>query len=84
MGHDNKLASISFHIVVDTPDPYVQVNIPGSRTSSKKTSYKNNEFNPQWDETFKFHIDLKKAPTIGKCIYIRHRSDLQFLVYSIH
>lgn len=44
-------------LVVDTPDPYVELFIPTSPESRKKTRHIDNDINPEWNETFEFILD---------------------------
>ncbi|XP_069186264.1 cytosolic phospholipase A2 [Procambarus clarkii] len=46
--------------IMDTPDPYVILKIPGSSNSSKRTSHVDNCTNPIWDESFHFYLDPSK------------------------
>lgn len=43
--------------LVDTPDPYVELFIPTSPESRKKTRHIDNDINPEWNETFEFILD---------------------------
>jgi len=43
--------------VVDTPDPYVELFIPTSPESRKKTRHIDNNINPEWNEAFEFILD---------------------------
>ncbi|KAG1963724.1 cytosolic phospholipase A2 isoform X2 [Pimephales promelas] len=44
-------------LVVDTPDPYVELFIPTAPESRKKTRHIDNDINPEWNETFEFILD---------------------------
>ncbi len=44
-------------LVVDTPDPYVELFIPTSPESRKKTRHIDNNINPEWNEAFEFILD---------------------------
>lgn len=44
-------------LVVDTPDPYVELFIPNAPESRKKTRHIDNDINPEWNETFEFILD---------------------------
>lgn len=44
-------------LVVDTPDPYVELFIPTTPESRKKTRHIDNDINPEWNETFEFILD---------------------------
>lgn len=46
--------------LLDTPDPYVVLRIPGCSNSSKRTSHIDNCVSPMWDETFHFFLDPSK------------------------
>ncbi|XP_027207890.1 cytosolic phospholipase A2 isoform X2 [Penaeus vannamei] len=46
--------------LMDTPDPYVILKIPGCSNSSKRTSHVDNCTNPLWNETFHFYLDPGK------------------------
>lgn len=50
--------------LMDTPDPYVVLWIPGSSNASKRTSHVDNCTNPIWDETFHFYLDPSKQHTL--------------------
>ncbi|XP_068233660.1 uncharacterized protein [Palaemon carinicauda] len=50
----------AFNDLLDTPDPYVILRIPGCSNSSKRTSHIDNCVNPMWDETFHFYLDPSK------------------------
>ncbi|XP_051951832.1 cytosolic phospholipase A2 [Xyrauchen texanus] len=43
--------------LLDTPDPYVELFIPTSPESKKKTQHIDNDINPEWNETFEFILD---------------------------
>ncbi|XP_051730658.1 cytosolic phospholipase A2 isoform X3 [Ctenopharyngodon idella] len=43
--------------LLDTPDPYVELFIPTSPESRKKTRHIDNDINPEWNETFEFILD---------------------------
>uniref|UniRef100_A0AAZ3SNN0 Phospholipase A2 n=1 Tax=Oncorhynchus tshawytscha TaxID=74940 RepID=A0AAZ3SNN0_ONCTS len=42
---------------LDTPDPYVELFIPTSPESRKRTRHIDNDINPEWNETFGFILD---------------------------
>uniref|UniRef100_A0A674A1Z6 Phospholipase A2 n=1 Tax=Salmo trutta TaxID=8032 RepID=A0A674A1Z6_SALTR len=42
---------------LDTPDPYVELFIPTSPESRKRTRHIDNDINPEWNETFDFILD---------------------------
>lgn len=44
-------------LVVDTPDPYVELFVPNAPESRKKTRHIDNDINPEWNETFEFILD---------------------------
>ncbi|XP_055043160.2 cytosolic phospholipase A2 [Misgurnus anguillicaudatus] len=46
-----------FGDLLDTPDPYVELFIPTSPESRKKTKHIDNDINPEWNETFEFILD---------------------------
>nr|XP_053651300.1 cytosolic phospholipase A2-like isoform X3 [Cherax quadricarinatus] len=50
--------------LMDTPDPYVILRIPGSSNPSKRTSHVDNCTNPLWNETFHFYLDPSKEYTL--------------------
>ncbi|KAK3879753.1 hypothetical protein Pcinc_015739 [Petrolisthes cinctipes] len=50
----------TFQDMMDTPDPYLILRIPGSSNPSKRTSHIDNCTNPMWDETFHFYLDPSK------------------------
>uniref|UniRef100_A0A0P4VYZ5 Phospholipase A2 n=1 Tax=Scylla olivacea TaxID=85551 RepID=A0A0P4VYZ5_SCYOL len=50
--------------LMDTPDPYVVLRIPGSSNSCKRTSHVDNCTNPIWDESFHFFLDPSKEYTL--------------------
>ncbi|XP_064106608.1 cytosolic phospholipase A2-like isoform X2 [Macrobrachium nipponense] len=50
--------------LLDTPDPYVVLRIPGCSNSSKRTSHIDNCVSPMWDETFHFFLDPCKEHTL--------------------
>lgn len=43
--------------LLDTPDPYVELFIPTTPESRKKTRHIDNDINPEWNETFEFILD---------------------------
>uniref|UniRef100_A0A673K768 Phospholipase A2 n=1 Tax=Sinocyclocheilus rhinocerous TaxID=307959 RepID=A0A673K768_9TELE len=53
----NTLTKHTNMLVVDTPDPYVELFIPTSPESRKKTRHIDNNINPEWNETFEFILD---------------------------
>ncbi|XP_035221148.1 cytosolic phospholipase A2-like isoform X3 [Stegodyphus dumicola] len=46
--------------LVDTPDPYVILRIPGSPNGTKRTKHFNNTSSPTWNEEFTFVLDPQK------------------------
>ncbi|CAL4123106.1 unnamed protein product, partial [Meganyctiphanes norvegica] len=46
--------------MVDTPDPYVILKVPGCSNSSKRTSHVDNDTNPMYNETFHLFLDPSK------------------------
>uniref|UniRef100_A0A9J7XTE6 Phospholipase A2 n=1 Tax=Cyprinus carpio carpio TaxID=630221 RepID=A0A9J7XTE6_CYPCA len=53
----NTLTKHTNMLVVDTPDPYVELFIPTSPESRKKTQHIDNNINPEWNEAFEFILD---------------------------
>ena len=47
-------------ISVDTPDPYVQLEVLNNPCGKKKTETKTNNVNPVWNDTFTFVLDPKQ------------------------
>ncbi|KAM9443724.1 cytosolic phospholipase A2 isoform 1-T2 [Clarias gariepinus] len=43
--------------LLDTPDPYVELFIPTSPESRKRTRHIDNDINPEWNESFEFILD---------------------------
>lgn len=54
----------TFQDLMDTPDPYVVLRIPGSSNSCKRTSHVDNCTYPIWDESFHFFLDPSKEYTL--------------------
>ncbi|CAG5129542.1 unnamed protein product, partial [Candidula unifasciata] len=50
--------------LVDTPDPYVILTFVNSPQSWRKTSVKDNDINPEWNETFTFWLDPDQDHTL--------------------
>ncbi|BFZ20501.1 hypothetical protein BsWGS_23540 [Bradybaena similaris] len=50
--------------LVDTPDPYVILTFANSPQSWRKTSVKDNDINPEWNETFTFWLDPDQSHTL--------------------
>ncbi|KFM78136.1 Cytosolic phospholipase A2, partial [Stegodyphus mimosarum] len=46
--------------LVDKPDPYVILRIPGSPNGMKRTKHFNNTSSPTWNEEFTFVLDPQK------------------------
>lgn len=46
--------------LMDTPDPYIILRVPGTPNGKKKTTVFNNTVNPIWNETFNFILDPDK------------------------
>lgn len=42
--------------LIGTSDPYVKLNLTGEKLSSKKTSIKKRNLNPEWNENFKLAV----------------------------
>ncbi|XP_051724394.1 cytosolic phospholipase A2 isoform X2 [Ctenopharyngodon idella] len=51
----------AFGDLLDTPDPYVELSIPTTPESRKRTRHINNDINPKWNETFEFILDPKQT-----------------------
>uniref|UniRef100_A0A8C8GAV3 Phospholipase A2 n=1 Tax=Oncorhynchus tshawytscha TaxID=74940 RepID=A0A8C8GAV3_ONCTS len=49
---------------VDTPDPYVELFIPTTPDSRKRTRHIDNDINPIWNETFEFILDPNQENTL--------------------
>ncbi|XP_030630583.1 cytosolic phospholipase A2 [Chanos chanos] len=47
----------AFGDLLDTPDPYVELCVPTSPESRKRTRHIDNDINPLWNETFEFILD---------------------------
>ncbi|KAG8200420.1 hypothetical protein JTE90_000503 [Oedothorax gibbosus] len=47
--------------LVDKPDPYVILHIPGSPSGKQKTKYFNNTASPTWNEKFEFVLDSQNS-----------------------
>lgn len=43
--------------LIDIPDPYVILSLAHAPHSWRKTSVKDNDVNPEWNETFTFYVD---------------------------
>lgn len=56
---------IIFHFIVDKPDPYVVLRVPGTLNGTKKTKYFNNDSSPTWNEEFAFILDPEKTYHLG-------------------
>ncbi|GFO49455.1 phospholipase a2 [Plakobranchus ocellatus] len=48
----------------DIPDPYVILSLAKAPHSWRKTSVKDNDVNPKWNETFKFYVDPDQEHTL--------------------
>ena len=46
--------------LMDTPDPFVSLYIKNAPNCFQKTTTKDNDVNPVWNETFKFYIDPRE------------------------
>ena len=53
-------------ISVDTPDPYVQLEVLNNPCGKKKTETKTNNVNPVWNKTFSFVLDPNRENTLSK------------------
>ena len=42
--------------LIDTPDPYISVDVSSAATKTQKTKYFNNCVNPKWDEELLFLV----------------------------
>ncbi|XP_024247655.1 cytosolic phospholipase A2 isoform X1 [Oncorhynchus tshawytscha] len=49
---------------LDTPDPYVELFIPTTPDSRKRTRHIDNDINPIWNETFEFILDPNQENTL--------------------
>ena len=55
--------------LVDTPDPCVKLRVSTSPNSRQQTTSKENDKNPEWNETFTFYLNAEKKNTLGmKCL----------------
>ncbi|XP_067086818.1 cytosolic phospholipase A2 [Osmerus mordax] len=50
--------------LLDTPDPYVELFIPTTPESRKKTRHIDNNIHPKWNETFHFILDPNQENTL--------------------
>lgn len=57
---------IIFNLIVDKPDPYVVLKVPGTLNGTKKTKYFSNDSSPTWNEEFTFILDPEKTYHLGK------------------
>lgn len=62
----SKHIHILYFLIVDKPDPYVILKVPGSPSGSKKTKYFNNTSSPTWNQSFTFILDPQKTYCLGK------------------
>jgi hypothetical protein len=60
------LLSLCTFAVIDTPDPYVQITVPGTVGETIKTEAFYNNIQPDWKETFVYHVHPNTRPSIGK------------------
>ena len=51
---------------VDIPDPYVILSMAHAPHSWRKTTVKDNDVNPEWNETFTFHLDPDQKHILGE------------------
>ena len=65
-----------FHI--GTPDPYVILRVRTSPNSKQRTTTKDDEVNPEWNEDFKFYLNPKKENTLGVFRLTVHLNLLQY------
>ena len=57
--------------LVDTPDPYVEVEILNDPHSLKTTSCIQNDHNPQWFQSFKYYLPPNPTkPTICQVKFV--------------
>ncbi|CAG0886325.1 unnamed protein product [Cyprideis torosa] len=49
---------------LDTPDPYILLNIPGTPNTRKRTKHINNCTSPVWNQEFSFYIDQEANPIL--------------------
>ena len=52
-----------FHL--GTADPYVILRVRTSPNSKQRTTTKDDEVNPEWNEDFKFYLNPEKENTLG-------------------
>ena len=52
-------------VLVDKPDPYVKLRVLTSPNSKQRTSFKPNETNPIWNESFTFYLNSEKKNILG-------------------
>lgn len=50
---------------MDKPDPYVMLRVRTSPNSKQRTTTKNDNVNPEWNEDFKFYLNSKKKNILG-------------------
>lgn len=64
---------------VDTPDPYVELSIPTTPESRKRTRHINNDINPKWNETFDFILD----PNVPNVLEVKNSYSKLLYVYTV-
>ncbi len=57
---------IIFMHTVDTPDPYIQLEVPGNPVGRVRTETRWNIINPTWNETFRFVLPLNGKNVLSK------------------
>lgn len=55
---------------MDTPDPYLMLRIKTAPEGRRRTTTKDNEVNPVWNEEFTFLLDDKVENKLRKHIFI--------------
>ena len=66
----NLITKMALFFSVDTPDPYVQLEVLDNPCGIKKTGTKINDVNPVWNETFTFVLDPKRENILSTCPFI--------------
>ncbi len=52
--------------LVDTPDPYIQLEVPGNPAGIVRTATRWNITNPTWNETFRFVLPQNEKSLLSK------------------
>lgn len=60
------IQSYFFPLLVDTPDPYVQLKMKTAAETKKRTKAVDNDKNPVWNEKFTFFMDIKERNILGR------------------